>query len=118
MTKIGLDKIEEHERKLNNRLTRALCGIKEISIIGPRDPALRGGIYSFNIRTVQPHDAAMILDEAANIMVRSGMLCVHSWFNAHKIKGCIRASFYFYNTEAEIDLLASQIKKLVKDFCK
>ena len=115
--RVGLKNIEEHEHALNGILTRSLSELEDIELIGPADPGLRGGIYSFNIRSMQPHDVAMILDESANIMLRSGMQCVHSWYNARGINGSARASFYFYNTETEIKALAENIKKLVKDFC-
>lgn len=118
VSRIGMDNIAAHEVELNQRMTNALKDIREISVIGPRDPRLRGGIYSFNIRGMEPHDVAMILDEVANIMIRSGMLCVHSWFNSRKVKGTARASAYFYNTKEEIDLFAENVRKIVADFCK
>jgi cysteine desulfurase/selenocysteine lyase len=50
-----------------------------------------------------PHELAILLDETAGIMVRSGMHCVHSWFRSHGYEdGSLRASFYFYNTEEEV----------------
>jgi selenocysteine lyase/cysteine desulfurase len=39
---------------------------------------------------------------------------VHSWFNAHQIKGSVRASFYFYNSEAEVELFVENLKKIRK----
>jgi cysteine desulfurase/selenocysteine lyase len=50
----------------------------------------------------------------ASIMVRSGQHCVHSWFNAHQIKGSVRASLYFYNTLEEAALFTSSLKKIGK----
>jgi cysteine desulfurase/selenocysteine lyase len=118
LSALGMDSIEKHEKTLNARLARTLSEIRHVSLIGPPDPALRGGITSFNIEGVAPHDIAMILDESANIMVRSGTLCAHSWFKARKINSCVRASFYFYNLEKDADALAGCIEKIVTDFCR
>ncbi|MBU1135076.1 MAG: aminotransferase class V-fold PLP-dependent enzyme, partial [Nanoarchaeota archaeon] len=76
--------------------------------------SLRSGIISFNIGKMNSHDVALILDENAKIMVRSGQHCVHSWFNAHGIEGSVRASFYLYNTEEEIDTFVDTLKKVQK----
>ncbi|MEM4729291.1 MAG: aminotransferase class V-fold PLP-dependent enzyme [Thermoplasmata archaeon] len=99
---IGRSNVHEHEVRLNTMLTRGLKEIPGARILGPADPALRGGITSFNIEGMEPHDIAMILDEVANIMIRSGQHCVHSWFAARGIKGSARASLYLYNTEEEV----------------
>jgi cysteine desulfurase/selenocysteine lyase len=65
---------------------------------------------------MEPHDVAMILDEVANIMIRSGMHCNNSWFNAHGIKGSARASFYIYNTEDEVQTFKEELGKTVGEF--
>lgn len=113
ITAIGLDKIESHEYKLNKLMTTSLKDETGINIIGPEDPKLRCGILGFNIQDMDSHDVALALDECANIMIRSGMLCMHSWFNAHKINGCARASVYLYNTEEEVKVFVENVKKLI-----
>jgi len=60
------------------------------------------------------HEVAEILNESANVMVRSGMHCVHSWFNKHKIEGSARASLYFYNTEEECRIFIEEVSKIAK----
>jgi cysteine desulfurase/selenocysteine lyase len=110
---VGLDAIHQHELELNTHLTRALEEVDQIRLIGPQDPQLRGGIYSFNIVGVDPHQVALMLDETARIMVRSGQHCVHSWFDAHHLTGSARASFYFYNTADEVDLFVNQLKTVM-----
>jgi cysteine desulfurase/selenocysteine lyase len=115
LSNLGLDNIEEHSRKLNRRGTELVENVPGLEIIGP-DVENRGAILPFNMKGLDPHDVAMILDEVANIMIRSGMHCVHSWFNAHNIKGCSRASFYIYNNEEEVDILGEQIMKISEQF--
>jgi len=109
---IGMKNIEKHELELNKKMTDALAG--EVKLIGPRDPALRSGIFSFNIEGMDMHEIAGILDNSANIAVRAGNHCVHSWFNAHNLKGSVRASVYFYNTLEEVEKFVDEVKKILK----
>ena len=74
---------------------------------------MRGGVVSFWVDDLEPHDIAMILDEVANIMIRSGMHCAHSWFRAHEINGSARASVYLYNTEEEAKTFVDTLKDIV-----
>jgi cysteine desulfurase / selenocysteine lyase len=111
---VGFDAIRKQEIILNQTITEGLRDLPGLSIIGPVDPALRGGIYSFYIKGIDSHRIALMLDQMAGIMVRSGQHCVHSWFNAHNITGSVRASTYFYNTLEEANLLVENIKKIRK----
>lgn len=111
LMKIGKPNIEKHELNLNKKITEALS---EVTLIGPEDPSLRGGIFSFNLGKADPHEIALMLDESENIMVRSGAHCVHSWFNAHHLSGSVRASLYLYNTEEEAEKFIEEVKKISK----
>jgi cysteine desulfurase/selenocysteine lyase len=55
-----------------------------------------------------------MLDEMANIMIRSGQHCVHSWFNAHGLEGSARASLYLYNTKDEAKIFIDNLKEVAK----
>jgi len=112
LKKVGLDKISAHELKLNKKITDALAD--SVELVGPLDPKDRGSIFSFNIPKLEMHNVAIMLDEAANIMLRSGAHCCHSWFNAHKMQGSIRASLYLYNTEEECDIFIKELQKIIK----
>ena len=107
---IGFREIEKQERKLNELATSLLKG--KVEIIGPPNAALRGGIFAFNIRGMKTHDVAKMLDASKGIAVRSGAFCVHSWFNARKMDGAVRVSFYFYNTEEEVKIFAKEVEKI------
>ncbi|MBW2969533.1 cysteine desulfurase [Candidatus Woesearchaeota archaeon] len=109
---VGMKNIERHELELNKKMTDALAG--EVNLIGPKDPALRSGIFSFNIEGMDMHEIAGILDNSAGIAVRAGNHCVHSWFNAHNLKGSVRASVYFYNTLDEVERFVDEVKKILK----
>ena len=113
---LGQDNVHAHEVRLNSLIYHGIRDIPGLSIIGPAKPELRGGITSFNIEGMAPHDIAIIMDEVANIMIRSGMHCVHSWFNDRGIKGSARASLYIYNTEEECKLFIDTLRDVVKSF--
>lgn len=111
---VGFDAIQKQEHLINACLTAELKDIPGLTLIGPQDPKLRGGVITFYIAGIDSHRIALMLDQMAGIMVRSGQHCVHSWFNAHKIQGSVRASAYFYNTEDEALQLAAALKKIRK----
>ncbi|MGD0004108.1 MAG: aminotransferase class V-fold PLP-dependent enzyme [Anaerolineaceae bacterium] len=114
LTEVGFDAIEKQELLLNETITAEIKDFPRLKLLGPADPRLRGGIVSFYIEGVDSHRIALMLDQMATIMVRSGQHCVHSWFNAHQIKGSVRVSLYFYNTLEEAALFASSLKKIGK----
>ncbi|MEM4262329.1 MAG: aminotransferase class V-fold PLP-dependent enzyme [Thermoplasmata archaeon] len=109
LSKIGRRQIEAHVRTLNVETTRRISDNASLRMIPPTEADLRGGILSFNIIGRSPHDVAIILDDAENIMIRSGMHCNHSWFKERGIEGSARASFYIYNTKEEARKLADAI---------
>ncbi|NLI73159.1 MAG: cysteine desulfurase [Euryarchaeota archaeon] len=116
LTAVGMDNIQEHERRLNDIVTRGLRDLSDISILPPVDPELRSGIFSFNIKGMSSHDIAMIIDEMAGVLIRSGMHCVHPYFVSRGIDGCARASFYLYNTEEEAHRFVEAVKELTSIF--
>lgn len=114
LSKRGLGNIEEHEARLNRKVTDSLQDV--VDILG--DSKQRAGIFSFNIKGMDFHNIAVMPDSSSNIMIRSGVHCCHSWFNANNIKGSARASFYLYNTEEECELFIEEVKKIRKLFGK
>jgi len=112
--KIGFDNIAEHELKLNAYITNEILKIPKIKIIGPKEPEKRSGIINFYIDNTDMHQVALMLDNMANIAIRSGQHCVHSWFNNKKIENSARVSLCFYNTMEEAELFIINLKKIVK----
>jgi cysteine desulfurase/selenocysteine lyase len=111
---VGFDAIQKQEHQLNEWITAETRDLPRLKLIGPRDPAIRGGIFTFYLEGIDSHRIALMLDQMASVMVRSGQHCVHSWFNAKNIKGSVRASLYFYNTQEEAELFVSSLKKIGK----
>jgi len=115
---LGVENIEKHELMLQKRLQKRIEGLEELSVVGPAEAELRGGITSFNIKGLGSHDVAMILDEMGGILLRSGMHCCHPWFRLHGIPGCARASLHLYNNERDIDRFADALEELVSTFSR
>jgi len=116
LNRVGMKNIKAHETRLNKIITEGIKDFPGIRIIGPSDPALRGGIVNFTVDYLGAQDIAMILDETANIMVRAGRHCVHSWYNSRKIKESVRASVYIYNTSWEAEFFVHHLLTILKKF--
>jgi cysteine desulfurase/selenocysteine lyase len=117
--KVGRLDIEKHEEKLNTIITEGIKDIPGLKIIGPQEPGSRAGIISFTVEFPKggdAHDIAIVLDETANIAVRSGAFCVHSWFNYRKCQAAVRASLYLYNTGDEARKFIDSLRKTIALF--
>jgi len=111
--KVTYKEIARRDLELNKYITSYLRSIERVNIVGAKEPEKRGGIVSFCVDGVDPHMIALMLDEAG-IMVRSGQLCVHSWFSDKKIQGVVRISTYFYNTLEEAEYFAKTLSNILK----
>jgi cysteine desulfurase/selenocysteine lyase len=113
---VGMDRIQEHERRLTEVALQGLAKIPNVEVYGPADPKLRAGIIPFNVGKLNPHDVALALDVSANIMVRSGHHCALPLMKEHlcKREGSARASTYLYNTEEEVLKLVSTTAEIAR----
>lgn len=114
LEEIGFENIKEQEWELNKFITERIAPFSGLKIIGPKNPELRGGIVSFYVDGFDPREIALMLDQLANIAVRSGQHCVHSWFNRWHISGSCRVSLYFYNTLEEAKIFVENLEKILK----
>ena len=115
---IGMKNVAEHERHLQRLIQDGIRDIDNLHVIGPEDPDKRGGVFSFNIDGLNPHDIAMMLDNMDGIMIRSGMHCAHPFLVSRKIDGTARASVYIYNDDNDIKRFISALKKIVETFVR
>ena len=93
-----------------------MSALKDIDKYGVSDLKFRGGVISFNLKNLHPHDVATVLDKYS-IAIRAGHHCaqpLHEYFN---LSASNRASFYIYNTESEVDAFVDALDK-VKDMFK
>jgi cysteine desulfurase / selenocysteine lyase len=112
LREIGFDAIQRQDLLLNRLITEGVREIPRVRLIGPPEPEKRGGIVSLYMEGIDPHRLALMLDQMAGVMVRSGQHCVHSWFDAHRLPGSLRASVYFYNTAEEAELFVRSLRKI------
>jgi cysteine desulfurase/selenocysteine lyase len=114
---IGMPAIREHERELVAYALEALGDQPDLTIYGPRDPARRGGVLAFNLGDVHAHDVGAVLDYEG-IAIRAGHHCCQVLMQTLDIAGTARASFYLYNTEAEVDALVSALGAVRERFSR
>ena len=113
---IGMEKIYQHERELVKYILEKLSKLNNITLYGPKDLTYRAGVISFAFKGVHAHDVAQFLDQEG-IAVRSGHHCTMILHNeVLKVPATIRASFYLYNTQEEIDRLVLGLEKVKKTF--
>jgi cysteine desulfurase/selenocysteine lyase len=108
---LGLENVDSHLSGLAKYCARRLAEIPQAEIYGPED---RGSLVSFNVKNLNSHDVAMILDETKKICVRSGALCAQTALARLCISGAVRASFGCYSTKEEVDMLASSVEMIAK----
>jgi cysteine desulfurase/selenocysteine lyase len=115
INKIGMEKIEEHSRKLTQNLYNEVSEIDNTIVYG--SPENIYGIVAFNIDGVNAHDVAKILDELKNICVRSGHHCAIPairHIGAYGLGGTVRASVHYYNTEEEVQIFGETLREISK----
>lgn len=114
LNNVGFDKIETQEKELIDLAYTELAKIPYVTIYGPKNPALRYGVLSFNIEGVHPHDVSSLVDYHGNIALRAGHHCAQPLLKFLKTPSTNRISFYFYNTKEDVYKFIEQIKQVRK----
>ena len=110
---IGLNNIQDYEKKLLDYGTNKLLGLDGLKLYGTAEK--KTCVFSFSLDDIHPYDTGMILDKMG-IAVRTGHFCTQPLWDHYKIEGAVRASLTFYNTLEEIDSLCEALKKIQKMF--
>ncbi len=113
---IGMESIRAHEKTLTQYAMKQLGRINGITTYGPVDIEKRGGVVSFNVEGIHPHDLATILDSNSAVAIRAGHHCAQPLMNHLKVAATARAGFYLYNTEEDVDRLVEGIMKAKEIF--
>ncbi|SFJ35117.1 cysteine desulfurase [Streptosporangium canum] len=116
LSAIGMDAIVRHERELTGYALGALREVPGLRVIGPQSLDRRGGTVSFTLEGIHPHDVGQILDDNFGVAVRVGHHCARPLHLRFGIPATTRASFYLYNTPAEIDALVRGLHHVQKVF--
>jgi cysteine desulfurase/selenocysteine lyase len=115
LTKIGMDNVRQHEIELTKYAIDEFSKIPGLQIYGTKDITKRGGVISFNFADVHPHDVAQIID-GEGIALRSGHHCAQVLMERLNVAATSRASFYIYNTKADVDALINSLNIVAKVF--
>jgi cysteine desulfurase/selenocysteine lyase len=108
MNEIGFENIQKQELELLEYATKRLLEIDGLKIFGTSKE--KTSVISFNIEGIHPYDIGTIIDKLG-IAVRTGHHCAQPIMNFFGIPGTIRASFSFYNTKEEIDIMVEAVKR-------
>ncbi|MDE2903985.1 MAG: cysteine desulfurase [Chloroflexota bacterium] len=107
---VGMPSLTDHEHELTVYALDLLSDIDGIRLFGPPDAHERGGVISFYVGDVHPHDVGTLLD-ADGIAVRAGHHCAQPLMRKLGVPATVRASLYLYNTHAEVDCLAEGVAR-------
>lgn len=116
LNKIGMHNIAQHEQDLTSYLLKGIISISGVKVIGPVDMKDRGGVVSFTVDGVHPHDVGQVLDQYG-IAVRTGHHCAWPLMRKLNLVGTTRASLYLYNSKSDVDSLLESIER-VKSYFK
>ena len=115
LNEIGMESIRSHEIDLTRYALKRMSELKQIKLYGDTNIRNRGGIISFNLGDIHPHDLATILNNHG-IAIRSGHHCAQVLMEKLDVSATSRASFYVYNTKEEINIFINALGEAIKLF--
>ena len=107
---LGMEAVRAHERELIAYALDRLAEVPTVAVYGPADPDIRGGVATFNVGDIHPHDVAAVLD-TEGIAIRAGHHCAMPLHEKFGLTATSRASFYVYTIREEIDRLVAGLYK-------
>jgi len=118
---LGMENVQRHEQAVTRYALEQLQAVPGITLYGPpptmhQGAAQRGGVVSFTVGDIHPHDLASILDQEAGVAVRAGHHCAQPLMERYGLAATARASFYVYTLPEEIDALVKGLKKAIEIF--
>lgn len=115
LSRLGMQAIRNHQIEITRYALEKFSELPRVTVYGPKRPEERGGIISFNLEEIHPHDVGTILDQDG-VAIRAGHHCAQPVMRKLGVAGTARASFYIYNTCQEIDRLISSIHHVFEVF--
>ncbi|NOS71359.1 MAG: cysteine desulfurase [Verrucomicrobia bacterium] len=112
---IGRENIWRHDQELANYAYDQLAALKNIRLFGPKQG--RAGLVSFLLKDVHAHDVVTLADQGG-VALRGGHHCTQPLMHKLGVESTARASFYFYNTKAEVDRFVEVVKEIQKFFAQ
>src|SRR2546421_63503 len=115
LTALGMKNVQRHEQELTAYAMEQLQAIPGLTIYGP-DASRRGGVISFTLGDIHPHDLASILDQEAGVAIRAGHHCAQPLIERFGLAAMARASFYVYTIKEDIDTLVQGLHRAIQIF--
>jgi cysteine desulfurase/selenocysteine lyase len=116
LSALGMENVLRHEQAITNYALQQLQSVPGLTIYGPQSADKRGGVISFTLGDIHPHDLASILDQEMGVAVRAGHHCAQPLMEHFGLAATARASFYVYTTPEEIDVLLQGLHKALHIF--
>jgi cysteine desulfurase/selenocysteine lyase len=110
-----MEDVRAHEKEITGYALERLSSLPEVTIYGPRNVEERIGVVSFNLGDVHPHDVGQVVD-SFGVAIRGAHHCAQPLMRRLDCAATARASFYIYNTKAEVDLLVSALQEAARYF--
>ncbi|MER6069050.1 cysteine desulfurase [Streptomyces sp. NPDC001817] len=115
LERLGMAEVAAYEEQLTARALGLLAEVPGVRIVGPTELTDRGSAVSFTVDGIHPHDVGQVLDERG-VAVRVGHHCARPIVRRYGIPATTRASFYVYNTPAEVDALVEGVRAAQRYF--
>ena len=115
LSSIGMDRIKAHTDSLVHYALESMRAIPQITVYGPSEISKRAAVIAFNLGDIHAHDVSTVLDEEG-IAVRAGHHCAMPLMERMGLASTCRASFYLYNSTADVDQLIAGLRKAVTVF--
>ena len=110
LSALGMDAVREHEREITAYALERVAEIPGATLVGPTDADVRGGVVTFTLDKIHPHDLASLLDREG-VAIRAGHHCAQPLHQRLGLTATARASFYVYSEPREVDALVEAIYK-------
>src|SRR5947209_2511773 len=112
---LGMQNVFQHEQEITRYAMERLQDVPGLTIYGP-EAAQRGGVISFTLGDIHPHDLSSILDQEVGVAIRAGHHCAQPLMERLGLAATARASFYVYTVPEEIDVLVQGLHKALRIF--
>jgi cysteine desulfurase/selenocysteine lyase len=117
LSQAGMERVHAHEQAITAYALERLAEVPGVRVLGPSDPAHKGGVAAMTLDEAHPHDVAQVLDHYG-IAVRAGHHCAMPLHQRYRIPASTRASFYLYNSFDEIDRLIEGLYRVKEMFAR
>jgi cysteine desulfurase / selenocysteine lyase len=115
LNQLGMENVHQHEQSITRYAMEQLRQMPGLTIYGP-EAEQRGGVVSFTLADIHPHDLASILDQEVGVAIRAGHHCAQPLMERYELSATARASFYVYTVPEEIDVLVQGLYKALQIF--